>query len=266
MSDDKRIKLGNVDFRFPSYYCRYDYDSPSGKASYKSAACFGSLFRTHDENYIFNGRINIQFCNDLKLVQQSKNNYCPLSNEEIKYFLDYIGELLNFKYEIKDYTSDDFNGLEVSINLENFTTFQKNTILTFIRWLFEMPYNIALKEAFNLMNKTEYFKDYNIINLFIIVQNVYIGLDPRSIHTLYTETNKSNQLISYTKLEDHLSRYNDKVKDGMVNQTFPIKIVDGNFPKKKLNEDLPHIEQLINGEVNEEFLKKYILIDNELKK
>ena len=103
MSDVKqKIKLGDIDFKFPSYYCRYSFDCTNAarKESFKGAACFGTLFGVH-KDYKYQGIISIQFCNHLKMIEQKKSNYCPLSDEEIDHFMTYISGLLNFTFEIK---------------------------------------------------------------------------------------------------------------------------------------------------------------------
>lgn len=141
------------------YSCEGDYEMPMD-----THACFGSVFRRGFENKIIKLTYKIRVYNTLTKLNQGENNLALLNEKEIVEYLENAKKYCNYTFELtskKGY-------YEITATLEG-THIAHKFLLTYIRYLYEMPFNLYLLEAFYLKKNVRVFKDVEILDLFNLV-------------------------------------------------------------------------------------------------
>lgn len=156
------------DFKFLSYHTEY---SCTGDVQREmgSAACFAYVFRNIEKTKKQSVNYIIRVYRELGAVKRNQwNNGCLLSKKEIRNHLDLLKGIIPFEAKI---VSKERNGLkffEIHLKVENAKGTCHKFILTWIRYLYEFPYNMYLIEA-NRLRKEKLFMFDSIANLFNLV-------------------------------------------------------------------------------------------------
>jgi hypothetical protein len=180
------------DFQYLDYHTEYSCKGDFEKQM-KREYCFSLAFNKTNrdsvsEEYIIILYKGIEFCK-----KTHNSNACLFTKQQIRNHLKQAQEIYPFKYRVTEISNWKNRGtvFRVHLTLKDVPgTFHKY-ILTWLRYMYEYPYNVLLCDAYKL--KTEKcFRYSSISNLFNLVLGSYCR-NPRSIHQI-TENNISKKM------------------------------------------------------------------------
>lgn len=158
-------------------------------------ACFSYVFNEVNNNSSVKYQI-VLYMGTKCSAEQHKSNACIFTKQEVRNHLKLLKSLYPLQYSVRDY--GDKNGYKrilVTLNIENTpATFHKYA-LTWLRYLYEFPYNVLLRDAYTL-KKERTFRFESIANLFNLTLSCYCK-NPREIHQIPT-----NSIVQRLKLAD----------------------------------------------------------------
>ena len=158
-------------------------------------ACFSYVFNEVNNNSSVKYQI-VLYMGTKYSAKQHKSNACIFTKQEVRNHLKLLKSLYPLQYSVRDY--GDKNGYKrilVTLNIENTpATFHKYA-LTWLRYLYEFPYNVLLRDAYTL-KKERTFRFESIANLFNLTLSCYCR-NPREIHQI-----PSNSIIQRLKIAD----------------------------------------------------------------
>ena len=194
------------EFRYLSYHTEY---SCSGTYNLKMGArvCFANVFNmvNDDSNIKYKIRLypGIDFCK-----KANHSNACLFSKQEIRNHLLQLKALYPFSYRVADKMKDDNKIIVIHLHLKDVPATFHKYILTWVRYLYEYPYNVILKDAYWL-KKDPRFRFQSISALFNIVaccQKCYVGeghsIREDHIHTPITKAELKERIKKVKCLND----------------------------------------------------------------
>lgn len=153
--------MRNINFNFLNYCTRYE-STGSVDVDLDSHACFSDIFdgNEYQDNYYY---IEI-YKRNYDSEYDSDDNNCLLTPNQIKEHLNEIKHFYkNFKYELLE------NGCVYELKFHIKAPLIKHkVILSWIRYLYEFPFNCFLYESFKL-KKVKGFKKVNSLNRFNLI-------------------------------------------------------------------------------------------------
>lgn len=171
------------EFRFLDYCTEYSCNGDLVKERSREA-CFWHVFRNIDTGH--NVKYRIILYNGTEFSKnEHKSNACLFTKREVRRHLLLLKSLYPFHYKVLDYKSDDdvkYNRIEVFLELNNVPPMFHKYILTWLRYTYEYPYNVILKDAYAL-KKDPTFRFESISNLFNLVIGCFCS-NPRDIHQI----------------------------------------------------------------------------------
>ena len=158
-------------------------------------ACFGYVFGAVKNNSSVKYQI-VLYMGTRYSAEQHKSNACIFTKQEVRNHLKLLKSLYPIQYSVGDYgDKNGYKRLLVTLNIENTpATFHKYA-LTWLRYLYEFPYNVLLRDAYTL-KKERTCRFESIANLFNLTLSCYCK-NPREIHQIPT-----NSIIQRLKLAD----------------------------------------------------------------
>lgn len=158
-------------------------------------ACFGYVFGEIKNNSSVKYQI-VLYMGTKYSAEQHKSNACIFTKQEVRNHLKLLKSLYPLQYSVRDYRDKDgYKRLLVTLNIENTpATFHKYA-LTWLRYLYEFPYNVLLRDAYTL-KKERTFRFESIANLFNLTLSCYCR-NPGEIHQIPT-----NSITQRLKLAD----------------------------------------------------------------
>lgn len=168
-------------YKFSSYLTMYDVEIVGVKTlKSRSAACFADIFhelkyRTGaNHKYIY----DIYLCTTAEMVKLHYDNYCPFTIDEVRSHVHRLKKLFPFVYNVSNVKID--CGMEknvpcykVHVELEGKIMYHLY-MMTWVRYLYEHPYNFYMKEAYRLQKMKQY-RFTSIANLFLTVSHLNGG-------------------------------------------------------------------------------------------
>lgn len=152
----------NLSFNFLNFCTIYESKGSINKIKGKEA-CFSKIFNS---NYIFmSNEYHIYIDKTLKSIRNAKNNYCPFSRKEIVNFIRTAKKIAKFNYRIKE-TNNEY---ELIIKVKKTLEIHKY-LLSYLRYLYEYPFNMYLQDTIKL-SKIKEFKGISLINIFNLVSD-----------------------------------------------------------------------------------------------
>ena len=146
------------------YSCAGDYVKQMG-----SAACFRYVFNHLDRNTKTSIDYVIKIYSGLDAVNKERwNNGCFLNKREIRNHLDLLKGIIPFRAKIVSKEENGLKFFEIRLRVENIKGIYHKFLLTWIRYLYEFPYNMYIVEA-NKLRKEKPFMFDSISNLFNLV-------------------------------------------------------------------------------------------------
>ena len=141
--------------KYLQYYTYYKYKlNLDADFNYShNRGCFSSIYNLV-EDYSQTGRIKIFINRDPGLNEKALNNYCILTDNEIKEYIKWIVKVTKIKISISKFQDimlpdicGSTNYIFVNILLKNNTAFEVKFVLALIRDMYEYPFNAQIKLA-----------------------------------------------------------------------------------------------------------------------
>lgn len=178
-------------------------------------ACFSYIFRNVKNNKKQHIIYSIYISTDPSYIQENReNNFCILTEEQIRFHISYLRFISSFKYRIIKKFIDDYPGFRIDLDLNAIGIVHK-MFLTWIRYLYEYPYNLVLYDSFKLRGEKRFIEKSNYLNIVNFVTTFYstdyIHQIPRSLHNIpefITRKSFKDRLMKCDYLNDIL-KYSD---------------------------------------------------------
>lgn len=199
-------------FSFLEYHTIY---SVTGKINQKLSeqACFYDIFH---RNYNNGNTYSVILIKNDTYLDKHLSNACFFNKQEIRNHLKIAKSLYKFNYRVTDIEYKGNPAFLIKLHLDNVPELFHKYILTWVRYTYEYPYNVILKDAYTL-KKDVLFRFESIANIFNCILGIYPQEDyPRTIHQIIRKnsvllTNKALQLKINISEELH-SIYNEVEK------------------------------------------------------
>ena len=173
-------------------------------------ACFSYIFNNVKNNKKQHIIYSIYISTDPSFIQDNhENNFCILTEEQIIFHISYLRFISSFKYKITKKFIDDYSGFRIDLDLNAIGIVHK-MFLTWIRYLYEYPYNLVLYDSFKLREEKRFIEKSNYLNIVNFVTNFYsddwIHQIPRrrNIPEFVTRKSFKNKLMKCDFLNDIL--------------------------------------------------------------
>lgn len=169
------------EFRFLSYHTEYSCTGTYNKEMCANA-CFAGVFsRVHyDSDIVYTIHLysGIDFC-----TKYHYSNACLFSKHEIRNHLRQLKGIYPFGYRVLEKSNNEGQVYyEVKLHLNNVPATFHKYVLTWLRYTYEYPYNVILKDTYRL-KKDSMFRFESIANIFNVVSNCYPD-DVNDIHSI----------------------------------------------------------------------------------
>lgn len=167
-------------------------------------ACFSYVFGQINNNSSVKYQI-VLYMGTKYSAEQHKSNACIFTKQEVRNHLKLLKSLYPLQYSVRDYgDKNGYKRLLVTLNIENTpATFHKYA-LTWLRYLYEFPYNVLLRDAYTL-KKERTFRFESIANLFNLTLSCYCR-NPREIHQI--PTNSITQRLKLADIKRRIKQVN----------------------------------------------------------
>lgn len=213
------------EFRYLNYHTEYSIKSKYVSKKLSKSVCFSEVFDSdiHTAEYT----IIVYKGIDL-MIHNNKSNGCLLSKQEIRNHINKLKHICRFKYSVRDYK---VNKLKINIKLKNEDTMIHKFVLSWIRYIYEFPYNFVCRDLYSLI-KDPVFKFESSFNLFHYMLS-FVTVD-RDIHQIIDSTNRFYKFIKNSKLKINIlnsNRLHDIYKKSIIFNT------DINFGERIYNYD-----------------------------
>lgn len=97
-----------------------------------------------------------------------QNNFCLFDKQQIKNHLSQLKDILPISYRVTEDVYEGRKAYVVEITLQKVPSLYHNYVLTWVRYLYEYPYNVILLESYRL-KKEKPFRFQSIINIFNLI-------------------------------------------------------------------------------------------------
>ena len=207
------------DFEFldycTEYSCKGDYTQKM-----KQCACFGFIFNRVETELVTETYKIILYKGTEYSKENHQSNACLFTHRQIKNHLKQAQEIYPFKFRVTEGYQYGYDFFRVTLTLNKLPgTFHKY-LLTWLRYLYEFPYNVILLDAYKLKRVTQ-FRYTSISDLFNLVLGCYLN-DPREIHQI--ARNVINNRLKKKEIREKLNQVNQlndiyerlKVKDRVI--------------------------------------------------
>lgn len=182
-------------------------------------ACFSYIFRNVTNNKKQHIIYSIYISTDPSFIQKNhENNFCILTEEQIRFHISYLRFISSFKYKITKKFIDDYSGFRIDLDLNAIGIVHK-MFLTWIRYLYEYPYNLVLYDSFKLREDKRFIEKSNYLNIVNFVTtfyyNDYIHQIPKSFRRIpefITRKSFKNRLMKCDILNDILKNSNIQIE------------------------------------------------------
>lgn len=144
--------------------------------------CFANIFHINElpENKILKNIYTIRICHSGKDIENHFSNQCYLSLSDIKRYLTQGKKFVNYTYTIKK----DKDYYYITADVQDVHIAHK-FILTYIRYLYEIPFALYLYEAVHLKRDCIEFRHLNYLTIYNIVSATIPNWDHgASIHNI----------------------------------------------------------------------------------
>ena len=182
-------------------------------------ACFSYIFNNVRNNKKQHIIYSIYISTDPDFIQENhENNFCILTEEQIRFHISYLRFISSFKYKITKKFIDDYSGFRIDLDLNAIGSVHK-MFLTWIRYLYEFPYNLVLYDSFKLREDKRFIEKSNYLNIVNFVtafySSDYIHQIPKTFNNIpefITRKSFKGRLIKCDHLNDIFKNSNIKVE------------------------------------------------------
>lgn len=212
------------DFKFLDYHTEY-----SCKGTFEEKMnihlCFSFVFRNTNENNISEEYEVILYKGTDFSREKHKSNSCIFTKKQIRNHLKQAQSIYPFDFRITEVANwrNGYSVFKVHLKLINVPgTFHKY-LLTWLRYMYEYPYNVILYDAYKL-KRDPCFRFTSMSDLFNIVLSCF-NEPPDAIHQIaYNQVNKVMRKRDIREKLQNIKRLNniyDKLKGRSVNYQIP---------------------------------------------
>ena len=181
-------------------------------------ACFSYIFRNVRNNKKQHIIYSIYISTDPSFIQDNReSNFCILTEEQIRFHISYLRFISSFKYKITKKFIDDYSGFRIDLDLNAIGNVHK-MFLTWIRYLYEYPYNLVLYDSFKLREEKRFIEKSNYLNIVNFVTTFY---SDERIHQIPKSYQKIPEFISRKSFKDRLMKC-DNLNDILKNSNIQI--------------------------------------------
>lgn len=235
------------DFQFLDYHTEYSCKGDFAKPM-KQEYCFSFVFSNTNkdsvsEEYVIILYKGIGFCK-----KKHKANACLFTKQQIRNHLKQAQGIYPFRYRVTEVPNWKFRGavFQVHLTLKDVPgTFHKY-ILTWLRYMYEYPYNVLLCDAYKL-KKEKCFRYSSISNLFNLVLGSFCK-NPRLIHQI--AKNEISKKMSKKELQIKLKNVYE------LNEIYTgLRKKKPMIPKEVLGTTVSDIEYWENNEIFDTYRK-----------
>lgn len=192
------------EFAFINYNTEYSCTGDFYKIM-STDACFSTAFSHTDGIDTVNEQYEIILYKGIDFISKTKgSNACLFTRKQIKNHLKQAQGIFPFKFiikELKDWNKR-YNVFKITLILEDVPGSFHKYLLTWVRYLYEYPYNVILYDALQLKNES-CFRFTSIDNLFNLVLGCFKD-SPREIHQI--AKNQISKPINKKTLKDTLKK------------------------------------------------------------
>lgn len=213
-------------------------------------ACFSYIFRNIQRRIKQHIIYNIYISTDPRYIEEyHASNFCILTEEQIRFHISYLRFISSFKYRITKKFVDDYSGFKIELDLNAIGSVHK-MFLTWIRYLYEYPYNLVLYDSFKLREEKRIIEKSNYLNIVNFVTAFYsndrIHQIPKSLHNIpefITRKSFKDRLMKCDCLNDILKNSNIQIEQFEEYDKIDDFIKDFDNRKNKYIENLNKLKQ-----------------------
>ena len=241
----------NIDFKFLEFWTYYSSKGTINKDLAREY-CFSKIFYGNDHQT--NDYVIYIYKNGF---ERNRDNNCIISKEQLIEFIDEINKFYKFNYDLKSIK----DGYKLEFTLDAPLIYHK-VILSWIRYSYEYPFNIAVYELFKVKNEKG-FKRLTMLNLFnLIGSTMNCSKHGTSIHAIgrFYDWKK---LISYEDFKKTMDDFNKNYPNTQINEIINV-VKDDDFSPVTLPID-KRINHTDYWEDEKEYKKRLTLYRKNLK-
>ena len=208
----------NINFKFLEFWTYYSSKGTTNKDLAREY-CFSKIFYGNDHQT--NDYVIYIYKNGF---EQNRDNNCIISKEQLIEFIDEINKFYKFNYDLKSIK----DGYKLKFTLDAPLIYHK-VILSWIRYSYEYPFNVAVYELFKVKNEKG-FKRLTMLNLFnLIGSTMNCSKHGTSIHAIgrFYDWKK---LISYKDFKKTMDDFNENYPNTQINEIINVVKYDNFSP------------------------------------
>ena len=155
------------EFSYLNYHTEYSCEG-TVNIGMNVHACFSYVWNSQHMN---NEYSIVLYTNLDYVAEKRQNNYCPFTIKQIRNYINLLKSVFPINFSI----SSEENRVIIKLKIDGLGIYHKYA-LTWIRYLYEFPYNFILMDSYKLKSE-RMFMFTSIANLFNIVASAY-EIDP----------------------------------------------------------------------------------------
>lgn len=169
-----------------------------GNRDFIDMACFADYFRSLRDEQECNNIIKVYVGKEPGFGNEEANHTLLFNENEILQHVNVLTQLIpNLRFSVTagklPIFGEKHDCYVISLDINGKKIIHK-FVLTWVRYLYEFPYNIILKEAYRLQNYDKPFNKYSIFNLFMLCSTAFPempGIGHSFNHSGYFLSNKT---------------------------------------------------------------------------
>lgn len=202
----------NIDFKYLEFWTYYSSKGTTDKELAREY-CFSKIFYGKTKQ---NNDYELFIYNDGHL--KTRDNNCLLTKEQLIKHIEEINKFYKFEYTLNPIKGK--NGYKLSFNLNAPLVYHK-VILSWLRYAYEFPFNVAIYEAFKLKEEKG-FKRVTLLNLFNLIGSTMNctnhGASIHAIGVFY----EWKRFINYKEFCKYIKKANKRSPNCVINDIIPV--------------------------------------------
>lgn len=170
------------------------------KLNKEGDACFSDVFHKLDSHGKYDIKHTVyMYTNEDFIFNEHKNNFCPFTEEEIKFHITYLRFLAPFSYKLSKIINKEYGEawkLEIKLNAIGFI---HKVFLTWIRYLYEYPFTLAVYDALILRKMDKFIRNSNYMNIINFTLSHYSNDRLHQIPANFYEDNQAYIMLPLSR-------------------------------------------------------------------
>lgn len=206
------------EFSFLNYCTIYSAEFSNRKVKMRKSACFYDAFSImrNQPNPTFSAKYRIKLYQGTDYMKETKDsNACLLNLKELKYHINQVSDIIPFKLKVEESTSGEHKIFIVTVSVHRANALQHKYLLSWIRYAYEFPHNVALFEARRLRYEKGFRFESGSTLFNLVSQSFYIWEPLHSIAYgnkvgLLSKVQLRKKLFTEATLNSIFTCYNDE--------------------------------------------------------